>query len=311
MKLVQYRMKEGNRSPNTARDREGTAARGEEAALRLGAVNRNGEVIPLSFSGTMRQLIEKVSHTPEYKRQIEIEAEELTSSLPMSQVTLCSPLTDPEKLIFVGLNYADHARESGMDIPAKPVLFAKYNNSIAGPEEDIWIPDEVSQCDYEVELAVIIGRTARNIAEEQAVEHIFGYTIINDVSARDIQLSEGQWTRGKAIDGFAPMGPWLVTADSLRHPEELSISLKLNGTTMQSSNTRELIFNIPYLVSFLSRTMTLKPGDVISTGTPPGVGMGMTPPVWLQDGDVTEAEIQGIGILRNTFKRGCQCPEHK
>lgn len=308
MKLVQYTMidagtPEGGRA-DAGSDHNGTAARGGEERLRLGSINRNGEVRPLSFPGTMRQLITRMSNSSEFRQQIEKEAADVTGTFPLQKVKLCSPLTDPEKLIFVGLNYADHAKESGMAVPEKPVLFAKYNNSITGPDDTIIIPDEVNQCDYEVELAVIIGKTAHNVPLEQAADHIFGYTIVNDVSARDIQLSEGQWTRGKAIDGFAPMGPWLVTADSLTNAGELAISLKLNGKTMQRSNTRELIFTIPYLVSFLSRTITLKPGDVISTGTPPGVGMGLNPPVWLQDGDVTEAEIQGIGTLRNLFRRG-------
>jgi 2-keto-4-pentenoate hydratase/2-oxohepta-3-ene-1,7-dioic acid hydratase in catechol pathway len=148
---------------------------------------------------------------------------------------------------------------------------------------------------------VIIGKEAKRVSREEAMDYVFGYTVLNDISARDIQLNEPQWTRGKTIDGFAPIGPWIVTADELPHPGSLAIKLRLNGNLMQNSNTRELIFDIPYLISFLSNTMTLKPGDVISTGTPPGVGMGQNPQVWLKPGDVVEAEIEGIGVLRNTF----------
>lgn len=223
------------------------------------------------------------------------------SRIPVDQVRLLAPVHDPEKLIFVGLNYHDHAKESGMDVPKVPVLFPKYNNSIVGPDDEVMIPAEVQQCDYEVELAVVIGRTAKNVPLEQAMEHVFGYTIINDVSARDLQLHEGQWTRGKAIDTFAPMGPCIVTKEDIPNPQSLRLSLSLNGQVMQDSTTKELIFDVPYLVSFLSRTITLSPGDIISTGTPPGVGMGRDPQVWLQHGDITEAVVEGIGTLRNRY----------
>jgi len=223
------------------------------------------------------------------------------ASYALDEVRLLSPLTDPEKIICIGLNYHDHVIESNMQVPKVPVLFPKYNNCLAGHGDEIVIPNEVTQCDYEVELAVVIGKTAKKVPLESAMEYVYGYTVLNDVSARDIQLNEPQWTRGKAIDGFAPAGPWIVTADEIADPGRLAISLKLNGTTMQNSNTKELIFDIPYLVSFLSNTITLRPGDIISTGTPPGVGMGKKPQVWLKPGDVVEATVEGIGTLRNTF----------
>lgn len=219
----------------------------------------------------------------------------------LAEVKLLSPVTDPEKIICIGLNYLDHVRESNMEVPKVPVLFPKFNNCLVGHDEEVIIPEEVKQCDYEVELAVIIGKTASKVAKESAMEHVFGYTVLNDVSARDIQLNEAQWTRGKTIDRFAPTGPWIVTADEIENPGHLPISLTLNGQLMQNSNTKELIFDIPYLISFLSNTMTLKPGDIISTGTPPGVGMGRNPQVWLKPGDVVEATVEGIGTLRNTF----------
>ncbi|MBB6730800.1 fumarylacetoacetate hydrolase family protein [Cohnella zeiphila] len=222
-------------------------------------------------------------------------------SYSLDEVKLLPPLTDPEKIVCIGLNYRDHVIESNMPMPKVPVLFPKYNNCLAGHGDAIVIPREVSQCDYEAELAVVVGKTAKRVPRESAMDYVFGYTVVNDVSARDIQLNEPQWTRGKAIDGFAPAGPWIVTADELPEPGKLAISLKLNGEIMQQSSTSELIFDVPYLISFLSNTMTLRPGDIISTGTPPGVGMGRTPQVWLRPGDVVEAEIEGIGTLTNTF----------
>ncbi|KIL35493.1 fumarylacetoacetate hydrolase [Cohnella kolymensis] len=285
MKLVQFREKTGL-----------------DTSLRLGALVSHDRICELKFQGTMKDLIDAWEKDAEYKSRVERDIAGAVTTRTVSEVQLCAPLTDPEKLIFVGLNYVDHAAESNMSVPEKPVLFTKFNNSIIGSDESVIIPSEVKQCDYEVELAVVIGRTAKCVSEDNALDYVFGYTVINDVSARDIQLTEGQWTRGKAIDTFAPLGPHIVTADEISDVHNLDIRLTLNGEIMQNANTKDLIFNVPYLVSFLSRTITLKPGDVISTGTPPGVGLGRTPPVWLKDGDVTEANIQGIGTLRNRFK---------
>lgn len=263
----------------------------EERKLQVGLLKGDSTVVALSTAGTVRDVI----------RESDIHSLEEGASYRLDEVKLLSPLTDPEKIICIGLNYHDHVIESNMQVPKVPVLFPKYNNCLIGHDDDVVIPAEVSQCDYEVELAVVIGKTAKRVPLESAMDYVFGYTVLNDVSARDIQLNEPQWTRGKAIDGFAPTGPWIVTADEIENPGNLSISLKLNGETMQNSNTKELIFNIPYLVSFLSNTITLQPGDIISTGTPPGVGMGRKPQVWLKPGDVVEATIDGIGTLRNTF----------
>jgi 2-keto-4-pentenoate hydratase/2-oxohepta-3-ene-1,7-dioic acid hydratase in catechol pathway len=261
----------------------------------VGILEGDSTVIALNTSGAVREVI----------RQFNVEALKVETegavTYPLNEVKLLSPVTDPEKIICIGLNYHDHVIESNMQVPKVPVLFPKYNNCLTGHGDDVVIPHEVTQCDYEVELAVVIGKTAKRVSKETAMDYVFGYTVLNDVSARDIQLNEPQWTRGKAIDGFAPMGPWIVTTDEIENPGELGISLKLNGVTMQNSNTRELIFDIPYLVSFLSNTITLQPGDIISTGTPPGVGMGKKPQVWLKPGDVVEATIKGIGTLRNTF----------
>lgn len=259
--------------------------------FQVGLLEGESSVVALDTDGTARDVI----------RQANIHSLTRTATYRLDEVKLLSPLTDPEKIICIGLNYHDHVIESNMQVPKVPVLFPKYNNCLTGHGDEVVIPSEVSQCDYEVELAVVIGKTAKKVSRETAMDYVFGYTVLNDVSARDIQLNEPQWTRGKAIDGFAPVGPWIVSADEIENPGKLGISLKLNGETMQNSNTKELIFDIPYLVSFLSNTITLQPGDIISTGTPPGVGMGKKPQVWLKPGDVVEATVEGIGTLRNTF----------
>jgi len=263
----------------------------QERKLQVGVVKGDKEVVSLNVAGTMRDVIQTAN----------IRSLEEGAAYRLDEVKLLSPLTDPEKIICIGLNYHDHVIESNMQVPKVPVLFPKYNNCLIGQDDEVVIPSEVTQCDYEVELAVVIGKTAKRVPLENAMDYVFGYTVLNDVSARDIQLNEPQWTRGKAIDGFAPTGPWIVTADEIDNPGNLGISLTLNGETMQNSNTKELIFDIPYLVSFLSNTITLRPGDIISTGTPPGVGMGKKPQVWLKHGDVVEATVEGIGTLRNTF----------
>jgi 2-keto-4-pentenoate hydratase/2-oxohepta-3-ene-1,7-dioic acid hydratase in catechol pathway len=268
----------------------------------LGVLTDENNVCELPFEGSMRDLIVRCADA-EWLAQIEKTVSQKGSTYALSEIRLKAPLSNPEKMIFVGLNYYDHAKESNMAVPKVPILFPKYNNSIVGPDDDVIIPQEVTQCDYEVELAFVIGKTASHVPLESAMDHVFGYTIINDVSARDIQLHEGQWTRGKAIDTFAPMGPCIVTQDEIPDPQQLRLSLKLNSETMQDSNTRELIFDIPYLVSFLSQTIRLSPGDIISTGTPPGVGMGKNPQMWLKDGDVTEAYVEGIGTLKNHYKQ--------
>ena len=214
-------------------------------------------------------------------------------------VILRAPILNPQKLIGIGLNYRDHAEEARIPIPKTPLLFGMYANAIIGPGAPIVIPPATQKVDYEAELAVVIGAQTRNVSPEDAVAHVAGYTIVNDVSARDLQFSDKQWTRAKSIDTFAPMGPCMVTRSELGSADTLDIALRLNGREMQKSNTRNLIFNVPALVSSISQTMTLYPGDVISTGTPAGVGYVRTPPVFLKQGDIVEVEIEGIGILKN------------
>jgi 2,4-didehydro-3-deoxy-L-rhamnonate hydrolase len=220
--------------------------------------------------------------------------------VPIAEIALSAPVRNPGKIVGVGLNYRDHAEESGEPVPAEPILFAKFANSVIGPGDAIVVPSAAKQADYEAELGVVIGRTARTVSVDSALSHVFGYTCLNDVSARDLQLGVSQWTRGKAIDTFLPMGPYLVTEDEIEDPQALGIRSELNGETMQSSNTSQMVFGVAELVSFISQTLTLSPGDVIATGTPAGVGWTRTPPVFMQDGDEVSIVIDSIGALTNS-----------
>ena len=210
-----------------------------------------------------------------------------------------APVPRPGKLICIGLNYKDHAAESKMAIPERPVVFSKFTTSVIAPGEPVVLPLSSKQVDYEAELAVVIGRRAKNISADRALDYVLGYTAVNDVSARDFQFADGQWQRGKSCDTFAPMGQTIVTTDTIPDPHKLSIKLILNGQTMQDSNTDQLIFGVPRLIEFLSQTITLEPGDVIATGTPAGVGFARNPPVFLKPGDEMEVQIEGMGGLAN------------
>jgi len=221
-------------------------------------------------------------------------------TVPLGDARIHAPIAGPEKVIGIGLNYEDHAAETGADIPEKPIVFAKYANTVIGPGETIRIPPITGQADYEAELAVVIGKAARNVPESKAIDYVFGYTNANDVSSRDLQFSEGgQWTRSKSIDTFCPIGPYIATRDEIEDPQNLSVRCTLNGEVMQDGTTSKMIFSVAELVSFLSQGMTLVPGDVIVTGTPPGVGAARDPQVWLKDGDEVTIEIEGLGALTN------------
>ena len=221
--------------------------------------------------------------------------------MPLDGLRLAAPVPLPDKVICIGLNYADHARETGMALPPEPVVFSKFATAVRAHGDPIVLPRASSQVDYEAELVVVIGQGGRHIAEADARRHVAGYCCGNDVSARDWQLRKpgGQWLLGKSFDSFAPFGPALVTADEVPEPGSLKIQLRLNGQVMQDSSTAQLIFSVDKLVAYLSTVCTLAPGDLIFTGTPPGVGMARKPPVWLKPGDVTEVEIEGLGVLRN------------
>ncbi|HEX6495952.1 MAG TPA: fumarylacetoacetate hydrolase family protein [Acidobacteriaceae bacterium] len=222
-----------------------------------------------------------------------------SSSLPSASVQLLSPLLHPPRIFCVGLNYIDHATESKMAVQAVPTIFMKLASGITGPNSDIVLPPKITQPDYEAELAVVIGRRASNVTRENWRECVFGYTILNDVSARDVQLATSQWTLGKSFPTFCPIGPWVVTADELSDPHSLDVRLTIDGETMQQANTRDLIFDIPAVLGYISAIVPLEPGDIVSTGTPQGVGLGRTPPRWLRPGEEVSIEISGIGRLVN------------
>ncbi len=224
-----------------------------------------------------------------------------THDLPIikDSVRLGAPLQRPSKIVCIGLNYANHAKESGMSIPEEPIIFFKATSAICGPYDDLVLPRGGDKTDWEVELAVIIGKEAKYVREETAMDHVFGYCLHNDYSERAFQLEQGgQWVKGKSCDTFAPLGPFITTKEEIPDPHQLPLWLKLNNETLQDSNTSDLIFSIPYLVSYLSQFMTLLPGDIISTGTPEGVGLGFDPPRYLKAGDVVELGIEGLGTAK-------------
>jgi 2-keto-4-pentenoate hydratase/2-oxohepta-3-ene-1,7-dioic acid hydratase in catechol pathway len=220
-----------------------------------------------------------------------------------SKTRLGVPLVRPSKIVCVGLNYAKHAAESGMDVPKEPVLFFKATSALVGPNDAIIIPKGSVKTDWEVELSIVIGKKASYVAEEEAMDHIAGYVLHNDVSEREFQLElSGQWVKGKSCDTFAPLGPFIATPDEINDPNNLHLWLKLNGEIMQDSATSDFIFNVQQVVSHISQFMTLLPGDIISTGTPFGVGLGLTPPKYLKPGDVVELGIEGLGTSRQEVK---------
>jgi acylpyruvate hydrolase len=232
-------------------------------------------------------------------------AELLAASMPVDGLRLGPPIPDPDKILCMGLNYRDHAAEAGLDLPTVPLFFAKFRNSLIGPGDQIVLPAAASgKVDYEAELAVVIGRRCRDVAAEDALEHVAGAMAFNDVSARDLQAQASQWTVGKAIDTFAPCGPALVLRDEISDLQALGIRTRVNGETLQDANTSLMVFGVAEAISFLTRVMTLEPGDMIATGTPAGVGMARQPRIWLRDGDTVEVEIDELGTLHNPVRAG-------
>lgn len=223
---------------------------------------------------------------------------EMVAAYSLDQIEFL-PATYPSKILAIGRNYFDHALEGGAEPPPAPLLFNKLVNSLSAHEAPIVLPGISEKVDYEAELAVVIGRRTKRVSQDDALDYVFGYTLINDVSARDLQFGDGQWTRGKGLDTFAPLGPFITTRDEIADVQALKIEGRLNGEVMQTSNTSKMIFQVAYLVSYLSQGITLEPGDVIATGTPEGVGVFRKPPVLLKAGDVFEVEIEGLGTLRN------------
>jgi 2-keto-4-pentenoate hydratase/2-oxohepta-3-ene-1,7-dioic acid hydratase in catechol pathway len=270
MKLISFRHKDG-------------AVRGgvlEGSTVRLLAHSGGDDVLTHIISGNANPRLEG-------------------TSLALDEITLLAPLQRPPRIFGVGLNYREHAVESKMAVQAVPTVFMKLASSICGPEADVLLPHNASQTDYEAELAVVIGKPGHSIQANDWEQHVFGYTIINDVSARDVQLATSQWTLGKSFPTFTPMGPAIVTRDEIADPHALDITLTLSGEVMQSANTHDLIFRIPELIAYISSIVPLESGDIISTGTPPGVGLGRNPQRWLRTDEEMVIDIQGIGTLRN------------
>jgi 2-keto-4-pentenoate hydratase/2-oxohepta-3-ene-1,7-dioic acid hydratase in catechol pathway len=230
------------------------------------------------------------------------------SLVPADGATVLAPLSNPPRIFCVGLNYRDHAIESKMEIPKVPTVFFKLASAIANPGEPVRLPSLSKQPDYEAEFALVIGKRGKNVSPEKWHDYIFGYTILNDVSARDVQLSTSQWTLGKSFDTFCPIGPAIVTKDEIADPHNLSIQLSIDGEVLQKSNTRELIFKAPELIAYISSITALEPGDIISTGTPAGVGLGRNPQRWLRPGETMTIEIEGLGQLTNPVVAGESLP---
>ena len=258
------------------------------------------DIIPLSPLG-YASAIEFIAAGAAARTSVEakLKSPSTNGSLPLASVKLLAPIPRPPKILAVGLNYRDHAVESKMELPAVPVVFAKFTTSVIGPGDPIVLPRITEKPDYEAEFAIVIGRRAKRVTRENWQDYVFGYTIMNDVSARDIQLSTSQWSLGKSLDTFAPLGPHIVTADEVGDPQALDIQLSIGGEVLQHSNTRHLIFGVAHLMEYISGIVTLEPGDIISTGTPAGVGLGRSPQRWLRPGEEVVIEIEKIGTLRN------------
>ena len=282
---------------------------------RLGLVVRDGEVVDArqAFGADApATLLDLIKSGPDAWRRLadrlgQAKPSDLTGATHTSdRVRWHAPIPRPAKnIICLGLNYASHVQETSKPgrqpkVPERPVFFTKAATAVNGPYDPVrWDRSATEQVDYEVELAIVIGVDGKNIARDRAARHVFGYTIVNDVSARDLQFAHGQWFKGKSLDGFCPMGPVVVTADAFGDPQNKRLTLRVNGDVRQNASTRDMIFGVDAIIESLSRGMTLEAGDLIATGTPEGVGLGRTPPEYLQDGDVMEAEIEGIGLLRN------------
>ncbi len=275
---------------------------------RIGALTGDGSVVDLQranpqLPGDMLALLAGGADTLALAQQA-VASAPADAVLALASVTLQAPIPRPGKILCIGLNYRDHAAESNQPIPQFPTVFAKYNNTIVGPGAAIVLPTVTEKVDYEAEFAFVIGRTARNVKAEDALDYVAGYLPFNDVSARDYQMRTSQWTVGKTFDTFGPLGPALVTSDEIANPHDLDISLTINGEVLQSSNTSNLIFSVNELIADLTSFMTLEPGDIISTGTPSGVGSARKPQRWLRAGDVVAVTIEGLGTLENPVVAG-------
>lgn len=287
MRLLQYRHE----------NKERLGRLEDEQIIDLQLAASEAGLDPEPFSST-RALLEAGSSFLDLARTLQH-----ASSIPARSVVLGPPVR-PGKILAIGLNYRDHAAEAGQALPDAPLCFAKFPSCIAGPFDNIELPAEDAQVDYEAELGVVIGKQTRRVGEREATASVAGYVAFNDVSARRWQFADGQWVRGKSCDTFGPCGPWLVTPDEIADPGDLGIRAYLNGELVQSSNTEQLIFSVPVLISYLSQAITLEPGDLIATGTPAGIGFTRKPPRLLEDGDLMEVEIDNVGRISNRVVRG-------
>jgi 2-keto-4-pentenoate hydratase/2-oxohepta-3-ene-1,7-dioic acid hydratase in catechol pathway len=273
---------------------------GQQGSEKPGVILSNGTTIDVSaFTPDFDEAFFESSGLERLSAWLEMNA----SNAPQvpAGIRLGAPLARPSKIICIGLNYSDHAKESGMAVPVEPIIFFKSTTALTGPNDGLVIPEGSEKTDWEVELAVVIGKTARSVSEDAAMDYVAGYLLHNDYSERAWQLERGgQWVKGKSADTFAPLGPWLATKEEIPDPHILRLWLKVNGEMKQDGTTANLIFKIPFLVSYLSRFMTLLPGDVISTGTPAGVGLGFNPPQYLRVGDTVELGIDGLGSQKQT-----------
>ena len=271
---------------------------GQQGSEKPGVILSNGTTIDVSaFTPDFDEAFFESSGLERLSAWLEMNATN-APQVPAG-IRLGAPLARPSKIICIGLNYSDHAKESGMAVPVEPIIFFKSTTALTGPNDGLVIPEGSEKTDWEVELAVVIGKTARSVSEDAAMDYVAGYVLHNDYSERAWQLERGgQWVKGKSADTFAPLGPWLATKEEIPDPHILRLWLKVNGEMKQDGTTANLIFKIPFLVSYLSRFMTLLPGDVISTGTPAGVGLGFNPPQYLRVGDTVELGIDGLGIQK-------------
>ena len=272
---------------------------GEAGNEKPGILDANGEIRDLS--GVIGDVGGEHIHPDALAKLAALD----TATLPLvsGNPRLGPCISGTGKFICIGLNYADHAAESGMAVPSEPVVFMKATSAITGPNDDVLIPRGSTKTDWEVELGVVIGKTAKYVSEADALDHVAGYCVAHDVSERAFQAErQGQWTKGKSCDTFGPIGPWLVTRDEIADPQNLAMRLSVNGETMQDGSTKTMVYGVAFLVSYLSQFMSLQPGDIISTGTPPGVGMGMKPPRYLKAGDIVELEIEGLGSQKQSVR---------
>jgi 2-keto-4-pentenoate hydratase/2-oxohepta-3-ene-1,7-dioic acid hydratase in catechol pathway len=292
MRLVTFQDKGGWQAGLRIGDKvveAGAAARA--ASIRVGRNSVSNRTI-LRWSAIEQRHLEAAA------QDLALAAKKIAGVYALEAVRLGPPILDPEKIICLGLNYRSHAAEAGLELPKVPMLFAKYRNTLVGPTEPIVLPALSTQVDYEGELAVVIGRRCKDLTADTALDSVAGYMVLNDVSARDIQMRTSQFLSGKSMDTFAPCGPALVM-NEIRDPQTLAIATRVNGRTLQQSSTADMIFPVREILAYVSQLMTLEPGDIISTGTPEGVGYKRTPPIFLKQGDIVEVEIEGVGALRN------------